>query len=104
MLHDTITTMGSLVVKGLINLIIVGDYSTHLCRIGITVWPGLSISVMKEGRAPLGGGAPERGNPPEGVVVTLPTTSSGWTVATGVSDLAVSWIGVWPLFERGAQW
>ena len=82
MLHDTITTMGSLVVKGLINLIIcghiciVGDYSTHLCRTGITVWPGLSISVLKEGRAPLGGGAPERGNPPEGVVVTLPTTSS----------------------------
>ena len=28
----------------------------------------------------------------------------GWTAATGVPDLAVSWIGVWPLFEGGAQW
>ena len=50
--------MGSLVVKGLINelnyicghVCIVGDYSTHLCRTGITVWLGLifvGISVLK---------------------------------------------------------
>ena len=40
--HDTITTTGSLVVKGLtktfvVHVCIVGDYSTHLRRIGITV-------------------------------------------------------------------
>ena len=55
--HDTITTMGSLVVKGLLtkncgHVCIVGDYSTHLHvrRTGITVWLGLifiSISVLK---------------------------------------------------------
>ena len=28
----------------------------------------------------------------------------GWTAATGVPDLAVSQIGMWPLFEGGAQW
>ena len=33
-------------------------------------------NTYAEGRAPLGGGAPERGNPPEGGVATLPTTSS----------------------------
>ena len=47
--------MGSLVVKGLTYYIfghacIVGDYSTHLHRTGITVWLGLifvGISVLK---------------------------------------------------------
>ena len=47
--HDTITTIGSLVVKGFIkqnicvHVCIVGDYSTHLNRTGITVWLGSVI-------------------------------------------------------------
>ena len=32
--------------------------------------------TLLDGRAPLGGGAPERGNPMEGDVATLRTTSS----------------------------
>ena len=38
--HDTITTMGSLVVKGLLN-----HLWAHIRRTGITVWLGLSISA-----------------------------------------------------------
>ena len=48
--HDTITTIDSLVVKGLtikqnicVHVFIVGDYSTHLRRAGSTVWLGLVI-------------------------------------------------------------
>ena len=44
--HDTIITIGSLVVKNnniCVHVCIVGDYSTHLRRTGITVWLGLVI-------------------------------------------------------------
>ena len=59
-----------------------------------------------KGRAPVGGGAPERGNLPEGGVATLPTTSAGLDCGDRVLDLVVSWISVymWPLFEGGTQW
>ena len=40
---------------------------------------GLDIYLLAPNRSDIviGGGAPERGNPPEGGVATLPTTSAG---------------------------